>query len=373
MEVIKKIQSKTCYFVIQTSFENEFVVQESSCGTSGHLMRKPLENVDTYSDYNKFLIYPDPSSKGNYRLVVVGWPDLQVVLESNRARIVNFENSDKQRFKFKIAASPKIEKNKSNEWNYLVGVGENLNFDFASNKYVYPSKSTGDQTKLKFIPVDIVEPDATKIKTLVNFPAKELAPPQNYIKTKGNEWGNKVSSIEAIPAALITDDDYLSKVAQIADSPYYYLKHEILWSSKQLRVVTLTKNNKSEYVDNYISAFKSSDYKSVEKTIGHTFDASVEISANVNAGEVEVGASAKLAYQYQDQTKKISTSSNSSEENISESIKQVYRQLDEDEGDIFIVHWIQVDRYTLTNSNGVLKGTWDYTNSNLPIPQEVKR
>ena len=181
-----------------------------------------------------------------------------------------------------------------------------------------------------------------------------------------------MSSIEAIPAALVTDDDYQTKSDQISDSPYYYLKHEKLWSTNQLRVVTLTNNNKSEYVDKYCSAFKSSDYNSVERTIGHTFNAAVEINGKIKSGEMEVGASVKLAYQYQDQTKKINLHTNSAEKNIIEKISKVYRQLNEDEDDIFIYHWIQVDRYTLTNSKGYVKGTWDYTSS-TPIPQEVKR
>ena len=50
MEIIKTLLSKTCFFVIQTSFENDFIVQESSCRTSGHLMRGTPPDVTNVSD-----------------------------------------------------------------------------------------------------------------------------------------------------------------------------------------------------------------------------------------------------------------------------------------------------------------------------------
>ncbi|MDO6597609.1 hypothetical protein Q4512_11845 [Oceanihabitans sp. 2_MG-2023] len=385
MEIIKTLTSKTCYFVIKTTFGPDFVAQESGSGTSGHLMRWTPPNTTTYNDYYKFLIYPDPTSEGKYRFVVVGWPEFQVQLESDRARMDKHKNSDFQRFIFKIAPPPAIEKDKTQEWNYLQGVGVNLNFDFASHRYVFPSTNSTDQTKLKFIPVDIIAPDTNRLKAPVKYSTSELAPPQNYEETNGEEWGTKVVSIEAIPAALITDDDYRNKSDQLSMSPYYYLKHERLWSAKQLQFITLSKNKKSTFDKEYTSAFKSSDYKSIEKTIGHTFNASIDVYGK-RTGEVgvkdsglsatakdEVGAALKLAYQYQDQTKTIDQKTNSEEKSIKERIIQEYRQLDKDEGDIFIRHWMPVDRYTLTNSKGVEKGRWEYTNSNSPIPQECKR
>lgn len=387
MEIIEKITTKTCFFVIKTTFKDQYIAQEKGSGRSGHLLRATPPNETTFNDYFKYLIYPDPIKEGTYRMVVLGHPDLQVILESNRARLQVYKDNDHQRFVFKIAPTPSIEGDKSKEWNYLQGVGVHLNFDFASHRYVYPTTpvNSKDQTKLKFIPVDIVAPDATKLKKIQIFSSSDLAPPQNYTETNGEEWGLKVVSIEAIPAVLITDDDYNTKIAQVSISPYYYLKHEVLWSAKQLTPITLSKNQQTTIEKGYTSAFKSSDYKSIEKTVGYTFNAAIEVHGSKTAeagikegGESatvknEVGASLKLAYQYQNQTKTINQSSNSEEKSISQTIKQTYRQLDKGENDILLYYWMRVDRYTLTNNKGVVKGNWDYTDSNTPVPQEQKR
>ena len=385
MEVIKTLLSKTCFFVLKTTFDNDYVAQESGSGTSGHLMRWTPPNTTTFNDYYKFLIYPDPTSENEYRMVVVGWPELEVQLESNRARIVNKSDSDLQRFKFMIARPPAVEKDKNIEWYYLQGIGVKLHFDFASHRYVFPSSNPHDQAKLKFIAVDMVQPDATLVKAPIKLVDSEIAPPKNYTEVRGKEWGIKVISVDAIPAALIDDDDYRTKSDQVAMNPYYYLKHEKLWSSEQLDVITLSKNKKTKVDIGYTSAFKRSDYQSVEKTIGHTFSASLEIygkkrdelSVGDEEGKAserkEIGASLKLAYQYQNQTKTVSQRTNSQETTIELRLTTEYRQLEPNEDDIFVKHWLLVDRYTLMNSKGGIKARWEYTGSNSPVPQEMSR
>ncbi|WP_299766193.1 hypothetical protein [uncultured Dokdonia sp.] len=385
MEILKTLTTKTCFFKIQTSLKDQYIAQENGSGTSGHLWKRTLPNPSSFSDYSKFLLYPDPSSEGTYRIVVVGWPELEVILEHDRARIIHPQDSDLLRFNFQIAPRPASETDESQEWYYLNGIGVDLNFDFASHHYVFPSKNPYDLSKLKFVPVDIVQPKAENLQESIILTTSDLAPPQNYEEVATKEWGNKVISKQAIPAALITDTDYRTKSDQIKLSPYYYLQHEKLWSAEQLDIITLSKNQKTTIDTEYTSAFKSSDYKSVEKTVGHTFNTSIELygkgSAEVGVseggetvkGRREVGATLKLAYQYQNQTKTINQSSNSEEKSIKERITQEYRQLKIDEDDIFLLHWLPIDRYTLFNSKGVIKGKWDYTSSSRPIPQEIKR
>lgn len=386
MELLKTILSKTCVFIIKTSFRNSLIAQEWGSGQSGHLMRLSKPADDKFNDYYKFIIYPDPETENTYRMIVSGWPDLHVQLENDRARVVKYEDTDFQKFKFQMALPPKIEIDPNKEWNYLLGLGVDKIFDFASHDYVFPSNNNADdRTKLRFLPIDIIKPDASKLLKPINYVVSDLAPPQNYKPTNGKEYGLKRISVEAIPAALITDDNYRNKIDQIAMSPYYYLKHEKLWSAEQLPVVTLSKNQKTKIDKEFTTAFKSSDYKSVEKTVGHTFSAAIELygklTGEVKAGDQEVsasgkrevGASLKLAYQYQNQTKTISQQTNSSEKTIREKIEREYRQLDKDEGDIFLYHWLPIDRFTLTNSSGVVKGNWDYISSDNPIPQEIQR
>jgi len=384
MELIKTVLSKTCVFVIETSWENSYVAQEWGSGESGHLMKwgRPEPN---FNDYYKFFIYPDSETENTYRMVVLGWPDLQVQLESNRARIVNHQDTDYQKFKFQIAGPPKKEIDENKEWIYLYGIGVDKHFDFASHNYVYPTNNPNDVAKLKFIPVNIVNPDASKVRKPIEYMERDLAAPQKNEQTNGKEYGIKLISVEAIPAALITDDDYRNKIDQMTMSPYYYLKHEKLWSAEQLPIVTLSKYQTTVIDKEFTTAFKSSDYKSIENTVGHTFSATMELYSKLT-GEVgvedsglsgsvkrEVGASLKLGYQYQNQTKTISQQSSSEEKTIKETIKNTYRQLESNEEDIFIYHWLPVDRFTLTNSKGVVKGKWDYVSSGNPVPQEMKR
>lgn len=381
MDVLNNIISKTCFFIVKTTFGEDYLTQEHNWGTSGHLLRY---RHDGYDEYYKFLIYPDPDSEGKYRIINKGWPDHNVILESNRARIVRPEDSDYQRFEFKIASPPAIEKDKSQEWNYLVGTGVNLHVDFASHLYVYPSDNPGDRTKLKFTPADIVEPDATKVKAVVPSSNNEMKPPGDFVETNGEEWGHKEISIEAIPAALITDSDYRNKVDQLALSPYYYLKHEQLWSTKDLGITELSSYTKTTDEKKYYFAFNKSDYHSIEKTVGHTFNASIELHAK-KTGEVsvkegpagasvknEVGAALKLAYQYQNQTKTINQSSSFEESRFTDTIKVEYRQLKEDEEKFFYRHWLPIDRFTLTNSKGEVKGKWDYVGHKQHRSQKVR-
>lgn len=368
MEVIKTIVSKTCYFVVKTAFEKNYLAQESGSGRSGHLMRWTPPNETTFNDYYKFIIYPDPDSKGAYRIIVVGWPDYHVVLESDRARIDPKKDTDLQRFNFQIAKRPLIEKDSAAEWNFLYGLGVNLHVDFASHAYVFPTNSSRDEAKLKFIPIDIVEPNPAKVQKVIKLSSEDQAPPKDNVDTNGKEWGIKTVSIEALPAALIDDSDYNTKSAQLSESPYYYLKHEVLWSSNHLPSVTLTNVSETVYEKRYTTAFKKTDMESVKKTIGHTFDATIEIkgSRSAEAGDDEgkikneVGASLKLAYQYKNQTETLSQSGTTQEGGTYESVKTTYSKLDSGQEDIILKHWVQLDRFTLTNSKGVVKDSWDY-------------
>lgn len=380
MEIIKSITSKTSYFIVQTTYPDNYLVQEWGSGLSGHLMRyKPGDGK--FNDYYKFLIYPDPDKDGTYRIVVKGWPDHQVILESNRARIVTKQDSDYQRFNFNIAQSPPTETDNDAEWNFLNGLGVQKHFDFASHGYVDPSSSSRVEARLKFIPVDEAAPDPKKIQKTIKLSDNDVAPPQNNVDTNGDEWGKKLVSIEAIPAALINDDDYNTKSTQVAKSPYYYLKQEIFWSSKNLPVVTLSADNDTSIEREYYTAFSSTSFKSVKKTIGHTFDATIEVkgSRSAEAGEEgakaksEVGASLKLAYQYKNQTESINQSGSSSTVSLKETYKTTYPKLTPGERDIFVKHWVQVDRFTLTNSKGEVKGSWDYIYPKKVIPQRINR
>lgn len=385
MKIIENIIKKTCSYVIKTTFDKNYLAQESGSGTSGHLMRYTPPNTTTFNDYYKFIIYPDPKSKGKYRMYVVGWPEYQIVLESDRARIEKYKDTDLQRFEFKIAQNPAIENDSNAEWNYLRGIGVNLNFDFASHGYVYPSSNTKDSAKFKLIPIDIVAPNPNKIQAPIKYSPEDLAPPENYTVPSSFEYGAKTISIEAIPAALINDDDYISKSDQIAISPYYYLKHEKLWIADESKSITLSDQRGTRVIEEYTVAFKSSDYKSVEKTIGHTFDASIEVYGK-RTGEVgvsedgvsatvkdEVGATVKLAYQYKNQTVTINNSSNSQEKTIKRTVEIDYPKLDKNEGDVFLYLWSPVDRYTLYNSKGVVKEKWDYVATSEPTPQKLLR
>ncbi|AOW19788.1 hypothetical protein [Urechidicola croceus] len=384
MEITKTLLTKTCHFIIQTTFGNDLVAQESGSGTSGHLLRYPPPN-GVPNQYYKFLIYHDPDKDRKFRMVVVGWPEFQVQLESDRARIVKFADSDYQRFIFKIAPPPTIETDKNKQWYYLQGIGVNLNFDFATHRYVFPSINSKDEAKLKLVPIDVVEPDTSKLQAPISLLNSEIKPPAHYINTEGDEWGNKVISKEAIPASLIKDEDYRTKSDQIKISPYYYLKREKFWSSKRLPIITLSKQNKTEVSEEYTSSFTSTDYQSVEKVIGHTFNASIEVygkkttevgvqDSGLSASQKnEVGGSLKLAYQFQDQTTTLNQKTQSKEENIKKTLKKTYRQLDSNEGDIRLRHWVPVDRYTLTNSRGKIIGQWEHTDPNQITHQEVNR
>ena len=336
MDVIDNILSKTCFFILKTDYEKDCVIQEYANGTNGHLLR--VSPSGGYNDYFKFIIYPDPGGKENYRMINVGWPNHQVQLESNRAKIVNYQDTDYQRFKFRIAPNPASARYNQEEWYYLHGVGVNMHFGFATHRYVWPTSGNHDKAKMRIIPVDVVQPDRSRIQSS-SYTQSELDPPKNYVAVSGTEWGKKVISCEAIPAALITDEDYQNKRDQIALSPYYYLKHEKLWSRDKLPTVTITQYSAKEYEEEFFSEFKSEDYHSIEKTVGHTFDASLEVYAkkkgvtqasigNMSASEeAEVGATLKLGYQYKNQTVTKNQSSNSKRESIRKKYKNSYPQL----------------------------------------------
>jgi hypothetical protein len=385
MVIDELINTKTCQFKIQTTFGDDLVCQEYGSGTSGHLMRYPPKGASEQNlKYFKFIVYPDKEKDGYYNLVVAGWPQYHVILESNRARLAKPKDSDYQRFQFKIAPNPSIEKDPSQEWYYLVGEAVKLHFDFASHRYVYPSNNREDRTKLKFVPVDIVEPDKNRLSKQVRVPDES----PNQIKEKLKDLSKVTQketpsvkiSTEAIPAALINDDRFSSKIDQIKVSPYYYLTHEKLWSWKQTGSYTLKRFiGKSEKIE-ISSAFKSEEYESIKKTIGHTFDASVEIYGK-RTGEVgvedsgvsgkvgnEIGGSVKLAYQYKDQTEKIKYKGQSSEERftVTETTNVDPPENKEDEETIYF--WAPVDRYTLRDTKGNLIKKWDHSDAKSVIP-----
>lgn len=280
---------------------------------------------------------------------------------------------------------PAIEPNKQEEWNYLHGVAVNKHFDFSTIRYVYPSASPRDGAKLKFIPVDLVQPDVSRVKP-ASPSQKNVNPPEDFVTVHGKEYGLTHISTEAVPAALVKDDDYRNKSDQVTMSPYYYLKHEQLWCNKEdIGITELSKFKATTDTKEYSYAFSSSDYKSIEKTVGHTFNAEVVLSRKLTAeagvsegpasGSIknELGATLKLAYQYQNQTKSINTSSSNEEKSFTDTLTVNYRQLKEDEDEFFFCHWVPVDRYTLTNSKGEVKQQWEYVGQKMIRSQKVKK
>lgn len=384
MEIVNTILKNTCHFLIKTTFEKDFLCQEYGSGTSGHLMRYPAPN-GIPNEFFKFQIYPDPEKKGLFRIIVLGWPDFLVQMESDRALLATPKDSDLQRFEFFNAPPPLVEKDKSAEWYYLKGEGTKLYLDFASHRYVFPSNSSKDQTKLKFEAIDFVKPDPNKIQEKITLLEKDFTSPADFKITNGKEWNKKTISVEAIPASLINDNKYRTKSDQIALSPYYYLTHEKLWSSEQLNQVLISEYLTSEISEEIISSFKFDSYKSIEKTFGTTFDASINVYGKKSAemgvedggasatATNEVGATLNLAYQFKDQTTLLDTETRSQEENIKKAIKFTYKKPEKgDEKDFYLRFWLIVDRYILEDSKGNEIGRWDHTNEKNFKVQKIK-
>jgi|GEM_PF-5867005 len=380
MELIKKLLNQTCYFVGYTTEEGKILSQEYGSGTSGHLGKWPIPKDDKFAKYAEFLFYPDPNNSGEYRIIVVGWPGYHVILESNRARITAYADSAEQRFQFRLARKPANDFLAGKEWVYVKGVGTKKHFDFPS-RYLDPTNEDIDRAKLSFIPVKEVKPDLTQLVKSDN--EYLVIPPVDGEEILGGEYEPKVISVEALPAAIVEDDQYENKVAQIELNPYYYLRHEQLWSSKVVDSITLAHNMKTTKKITYSSHFKNSTYKSIEKTVGYTFDAAIELSGkgSVEGGEegakakAERGAKLNLAFQYKNQTKTIEGSDQVTENTVSQAVETHYTN--EKENTILkMVRWVLIDRYTLMtgkNSNGevAVKGTWDFVSPSEPRLQMV--
>lgn len=382
MNIDELINTKTCSFQIKTTFGDDLICLDYGSGTSGHLMRYPPNGVSEQNlKYFKFIVYPDKEKKGCFNLVLVGYPQYHIILESNRARLATPKDSDYQRFRFKIAPIPSVEKDPSQEWYFLVGEAVKLHFDFASHRYVYPSNSWEDRTKLKFVPVDMKEPDKSKLSQPVIIPS--LSPDQireklkDFSQVKNKETPAIKISTEAIPAALIDDDRFSSKIHQIESSPYYYLTHEKLYSYALNGTHTFKKGTSRTLEVKIYSAFKSEEYEKIEKTFGHTFDVSLELYTK-RTGEVgvedsgvsgkvtdEKGGSAKLSYQFQDQTTKTTGSSTSSERNVTVTETRTFEAPETDEEERMDYFWAKVDRYILEDENGKEIGRWDYSDNEI--------
>lgn len=387
MDLIKTITSKACYFLIHTGFrENDYLTQEYSLGLNGLLMHYPAQH-DGVNNYYKFLIHPDPDHDGEYRMIMVGYPDYSVQFESDRARITPQDDNGYQRFIFNKAPTPEKFSDQDAHWYYIKSAEMKLNMGFASHGYVFAFNETHDETKFRFEPVDVIEPIAELIipASKTTEPSK---PPKNMCATDGDEVGMVLVSQEAIPSAMINDENYNNKVDQLKMNPYYYLKYEKLWSAANTPIISLSKRRKTVRKVEYVSAFSSSDFQSIENTVGHSFSASIEASASMSSSDSDVqtlddlvntdkdkltvSGSIKLAYQYQNQTKTLSEQQKSKSENLKTVIEDEYRELGDEEPDIQLRFWVSVDRYTLLDHTGkkVVK-QWDHIVPDRIVPQEI--
>jgi hypothetical protein len=387
MDIFELLSKKTCFFKIKTNIENQYLVQEFGSGADGHLMRYPLQSPET-DVYYQFLLYPDTKHSKQYRMMVVGWPDYQVELESNRAKIKKKSTSQQQLFTLKKTSPPATESDGKDDWYYLKGVGVDQLVGFASHGYVYPYEDSNDQHKLKFEPMAVVEP-----KALPELPeARQVSwpqPPENGQAVSGDEYGHVTISTEAIPAALVEDDEYLNKIDQVKLNPYYYLQWERLWTRRGFDSFSLSDKKKITKEVKYKYSFSSSDFSSFEKTIGKTFDVSLEAyaerknSSKISLGDGDssasgedtrtIGGKVKLAFQYQEQTKTLKQNNQSKSQDLEITNKVEYRQLEDHNNPVEVYLWAPVDRYTLSNGQGKVLKSWDYVVPNKLVDQEVER
>ncbi len=380
MKIKTTIAKTTGQFVIRTYINNEVVALDGSIDP--HLLHLP-EPQDGWKENYKYLIYPDKDHPDQYRLIVVSHPNHYIHFDSS-AHLVPMMDDDHQRYEFQYAPKPTSASNKDEEWFYFHGVGVNYHFDFSTIRYVGPSDNDHDRAKLRFEMIDVVQPDEKKV--VMSKPGEmgwDDAPKDNE-KINGVKTKPKVISVEAIPAALIEDKDFRNKVHQMTMNPYYYLKWEKYWSAEGLMSIPLSHETSIEKEVKFRSSFSSSDYESVKKTVGHTFDVSLnayikktgEVKVDEGDGsasdKTEVGGSVKLAYQYKNQTETLRgrNQNQSSSIEITETIH--FDKLDSSESKKTAQFWVPVELFTLTNGEGDVVKQWTHTTADKRILQFTK-
>ncbi len=334
-----RVGELTCFFYIREKTKNEYV----SINSHGNILRWGY----TGNEYQQWLLVP-AGAPGEVRIITrQNGENMAVGSDGNILRWESFADGGQI---FKIVNAD------AEGWFNLQEPTQNEYADVAwdHGNIARWSWNGKDNQRFRLEPVDMVPkgaptkpthqpfhvPEPPKLRSLVDIPQ---TPTQRYLVGE-----------DVLPAVLVNDDRFSSKLEQMKACPYYYLKREQYWDSSPNRGGLFTFSGREGFSRTIFVAqgMSRTHVKHFEKTFG------VSVEIGVSAGYGPVSAELKTQFSYEE--KQSETTTTRTTEYRSEETKLEYQVQNEE---FKVVTWSLVDAYTLCDGSRQSVRTWEVVHS----------
>ena len=327
---ILNLNGMVSFFYINEFTNNEYV----SVGDGGNIVRWADEN----KDLDKWCIYPTKNSKGEKRYRIQTLFDKKYMSVGSNGNIISYDykNDDTQLFDFKKLGDGNYNIIESTNDEYVaVGWGGNILRWKLSNDKDQKFALTPYQPKTKPTLPKISAGKTVYVNNRIPYPKFNEGNIEGGL-TRGESY---IISEDLIPATLVDDSQYSSKIDQIKSSPYYYLVRRQYYMPNP---IFIPPGGKSTYTAEMDYSFSSSSVNQIEQKVSWGIEASVGV-------EYE-GATASLKTQYENSKSYLNRSENNTSQK--NKITRTVELASPATRDFIVVVWQLMNEYTLYDFNG---------------------